>query len=387
MRQMLALVRQRYTAFGGAERFVAAALETLAREGVTLRLYTRRWPKQAVPYEVIRLDPYFLGSLWRDWSFGRALRRALAADRPSLVQSHERLTGCDIYRAGDGVHAVWLEERQRDLDAWQRFRIRANPYHRYVLAAERALYAHPGLKAVICNSRMVLEEIAQRFGVPRERLHLIYNAVDTARYAPGLRTLGEPLRRQLGLPAEAIVCLFLGSGYARKGLAAAIEALAGVDPRFHLLVVGRERRLAPWQALAQSHGLASRSHFLGATDDPRPAFGAADLFLLPTIYDPCPNAVLEAMACCLPVITSKQCGAAELLVEHGAGLACDSRDIVGIRTALAGLIDPSRRETFGAQARLAVLPLTAQAMSARLLRLYHTLLGESPAQAPTRPGL
>jgi len=387
MNQALALVRQRYTSFGGAERFVAAALETLAREGVALRLYTRRWPKRAVPYEVVRLDPFFLGSLWRDWSFGRALRRALATDRPTLVQSHERISGCDIYRAGDGVHAVWLEERQRDMNAWQRLKIGANPYHRYVLAAERALYADPGLKAVICNSRMVLDEIAQRFAVPPERLHLIYNAVDTDLFSPRLAVLGEPLRRQLGLPSGAITCLFLGSGYARKGLATAMAALAGVDPRFHLVVVGKERELAPWQAMALGFGIAARTHFLGAMKDPRPAFGAADLFLLPTIYDPCPNAALEAMACGLPVVTSRQCGAAELLREHGGGMACDSRDVAGVRAALTELADTARRQALGIQARAAVLPLTAQAMSARLLSLYHALLGGNLAQQSVTRGL
>ncbi len=382
MAPTLALVRQRYTAFGGAERFLAATLETLAREGVALRLYTRAWPTQPLPFEVTRLDPPYLGSLWRDWSFARALHLALQRDRPALVQSHERIPGCAIYRAGDGVHATWLEQRQRGMNTVKRLAIAINPYHRYVLAAEAALFSDPRLRAVICNSRMVLEDIARRFPVPRQRLHLIYNAVDSARYSPALRALGEPLRRGLGLGSEAVVCLLLGSGYARKGLAAAIEALAGLEARFHLLVVGRERHLTPWKALAARLGVADRVFFQGGLEDPRPALGAADALVLPTLYDPCPNAVLEAMACGLPVVTSRQCGAAELLQEHGGGLVADARDVPALRAALASLGDADRRAALGRQARAAVQPLNAATMGAQLLALYHRLLDEDDRNDP-----
>ncbi|MBI3146960.1 MAG: glycosyltransferase family 4 protein [Betaproteobacteria bacterium] len=383
----LALVRQRYTAFGGAERFVAAALESLAREGVALRLYTRSWPKGEVPYEVVKLDPPYLGSLWRDISFERALRRSLDAQRPTLVQTHERIRGCDIYRAGDGVHAVWLEERQRAMTAWQRLRVQSNPFHRHVLAAERALFADPTLRAVICNSRLVMQEIERRFAYPRERLHLVYNAVDSQRYSPALREMGVPLRQALSLPSTATVCLLLGSGYARKGLAAALGALQGLPRDVYLLVVGRERRLEPWRSLAQNLGVEERVRLLGAMPDPRAALGAADVFLLPTIYDPCPNAALEAMACGVPVVTSTQCGVAELLHEHGGGMACDARDLLALRAAIEALRDRVWREQQGAAARAAVLPLSAEAMSAKLLALYHSLLQRPGAETPLASGL
>nr|AIA95576.1 CAZy families GT4 protein [uncultured Erwinia sp.] len=64
-----------------------------------------------------------------------------------LVQSHERIAGCDIYRAGDGVHHRWLAQRARILPGWRRALLLSDRYHRYVMDAERAMYQAPELKS------------------------------------------------------------------------------------------------------------------------------------------------------------------------------------------------------------------------------------------------
>ena len=95
----------------------------------------------------------FIDKLWRDWSFARAARAAWRREGFDLVQSHERIAGCDVYRAGDGVHRRWLELRARTARWVERLGILVNPYHRYVCRAERRMFEHPRLRAVICNSR------------------------------------------------------------------------------------------------------------------------------------------------------------------------------------------------------------------------------------------
>src|SRR5205809_5076718 len=144
----LAVIRQRYTPFGGAERFVEAALEALLERGAAITLYTRSWPQTRLQLiEPVLCNPPYLGRLWRDWSFARAVCRKIARQPPELVQSHERLLCCDIYRAGDGVHHVWLEERLRDETSLARRLVEWSPYHRSVLDMERALFASPALRA------------------------------------------------------------------------------------------------------------------------------------------------------------------------------------------------------------------------------------------------
>jgi len=79
-------------------------------------------------------------------------KQAWEAGNFDLVQSHERIPGCDLYRAGDGVHAEWLDIRRAEAASFERLGIALNLYHRYVCAAERRMFAHPRLRAVICNS-------------------------------------------------------------------------------------------------------------------------------------------------------------------------------------------------------------------------------------------
>jgi UDP-glucose:(heptosyl)LPS alpha-1,3-glucosyltransferase len=376
----LAIIRQRYTPYGGAERFVEAALEALLERGIAISLYTRRWPETRLQLiEPILCNPLYIGRLWRDWSFARAVCRRIAKQPPELVQSHERLLCCDVYRAGDGVHSVWLEERLRDVSGLARKFIEWSLYHRYVVDMEQRLFASPALRAVICNSKMVRDEIRDRFGLPESRLHVIYNAVDSELFSPLLREHRAAIRAKLGVPETATVFLLVGSGYARKGVATAIAALARLPGDTYLFVVGRDKSRNRYKRLARDLGISNRIALLGAQDDVRPFYGAADVFVLPTLYDPCPNAALEAMACGLPVVTSTKSGAAELVLEHEAGFVCPSRDIDSLAWHMMTLTDAGARAALGARARDAILPLTPDAMTLQLVLLYRDLLAAAYA--------
>ncbi len=370
----LGIVRQRYTPFGGAERFVERAIDALLERGVRVRVYTRSWPAaRAGRIEPVVCNPYYVGGVWRDAGFARAVRAALARDRPDVVQTHERIAGCDIFRAGDGVHRAWLAERLRAGGRAERVAIAANPHHRYALAAEAKVFADPSLKAVICISQMVREDIRRHFAVPDTKLHVIYNAVDPREFGPGVRHHRAATRARLGLADADVAFLFVGSGYARKGVAVAIEALARLPARARLVVVGRDKDPARYEALARRAGVGERVVFAGPQQDPRPYLGAADAFVLPTLYDPLGNAVLEALACGLPVVTSRRCGAGELVAAHDAGALCDAVDADAVAAQMEPLLDPSVRARTAARAPGAVAALTPEAMTSRLLALYGSL--------------
>ena len=372
MAPRIALVRSRYDPAGGAERFVQQAIAALRSEGVALTIVTRHWPGHDGSALVI--DPFHVGSLWRDASVARAVCREVARRRFDLVQSHERIACCDVYRAGDGVHAQWLEERARVQGPLRALATRLDPHHRYLLAAERALFTAPRLRAVICNSEMVRREIAERFDTPRERLQLIRNAVDASAFNPGLRTeMRAAVRQQLGIPAQAHVALHVGSGFERKGVAAMLESVARAGGERWALVVGRDKRTSRYAALAGRLGIAGRTRFLGAVSDVRPYYAAADSFVLATLYDPQPNAALEAMACGLPVVTTPKCGVAELLEEGETGFVRDALDVPGIAAVLERL-EPPAAQRIGANARARVEPFTPAAMAAEYLALYQRLL-------------
>jgi UDP-glucose:(heptosyl)LPS alpha-1,3-glucosyltransferase len=354
----VAIVRQRYSPYGGAERFVARALPALERTGVEMTLISRSeagWGAR----RFLRVDPFHVGSLWRDWSFARAARNTWRREHFDVVQSHERIPGCDVYRAGDGVHRRWLELRSAAAGPAERLRIALNPHHAYVCSAEKRMLEHPRLRAVICNSRMVRDEIQRGFRVAPEKLHVIYNGVDLEHFHPRHRErLRGAARAEIGCQARDMVLLFVGSGFSRKGLHAAIAAVSQTP--FWLLVVGNDRYRPQ---------VPERVRFVGGKEDVRPYYAAADCFILPSRYDPFPNTVLEAMAMGLPAIVSARCGAAEV-IEHGVnGWVCKPDDIPGITR----LMQEAVGKNLGAAARATAEKFGIDAMAQQLVGLYRTL--------------
>ncbi len=364
----LAVIRQRWNPFGGAERFVDRAVQALLARGVEVTLLARRW-QAAEGLRTEKLDPFYVGSVWRDAGFARAACAAVARGGYDLVQSHERIDCCDVYRAGDGVHRAWLERRVRaEGGAWRTLA----PFHRHTLDAEARLFASPRLKAVICNSEMVRDEIVRHFGTDPAKLHVVRNGVDIQAYSPALREAHRArMRAELGIGADECVFLFVGSGFARKGVATALEALART-PAGMLVVVGGDKHAARYGALASRLGVGARVRFTGPKPDVKPYYGAADAFVLPTLYDPFPNAALEALACGLPVVTSDGCGAAEVVASAGCGFVAG--DAGAVAAAMRRLLDPAVREPLASAARTAASRFTLDAMTGELLALYGRLL-------------
>ncbi|WP_434514247.1 glycosyltransferase family 4 protein [Dechloromonas sp. ARDL1] len=374
----LALVRQRYNPFGGAERFVATTLEALMRKNddLSLTLITRKWSGGELKHGVIECAPPYLGRLGRDRSFARCVQRTLARERFDLVQSHERIAGCDIFRAGDGVHAAWLEQRSRQQSLLGRIGTALSPWHRYTLAAERAMFADPRLRAVICISELVRDDIRRFYGVPEQKLHVIYNGIDLERYHPGLALEHRAeVRRQHGIPEAAPLFVYVGSGFERKGVAPLLAALSRAQATdSHLVVVGADKKLESYRQQAERLGLAERVVFTGGIKNVLPYYGAADAFVLPTLYEPLSNAVLEALACGLPCIVSDHCGAAELIEPGVNGHVCDALDVAALSAHLDRLAQPGVAAGMREAARAAVGHLGLAAMSERLLGLYRSLL-------------
>ena len=370
----IAIVRQRYNPFGGAERFVERALTAFGEESVALTVIARDWSGARGDTRWLRCDPFHLGRTWRDASFRGAVCRLVAGERFDLVQSHERIDCCDVYRAGDGVHAQWLVNRARAASPWATWLTKCHPYHRYVLAAERRTFASPRLKAVICNSRMVREEIRRWFGAEESKLPVIYNGVDLDHFHPGLRE--QHRVRVLGefqIPPAARIVAFVGSGFERKGLPQLIRAMAQLDAADHLIVVGEDRSARRLKCIAQSLGLAQRIHWAGPQRDVRPWYAAADVFALPTLYDPFPNAGLEALACGLPVVTTMSCGLAEIIQDAKNGHVCtDPLDIAQLAEMLRRSLNEGER--MRVSARASAEPFSMARTARELMQLYRRLL-------------
>lgn len=369
----VAFVRQQFSNFGGAELILDRTIAALSSGGARVSLIAREWRERpGVTFLRCASGRFPRGS--RDSRFARAACSIVSGLENTLVQSHERIECCDIYRAGDGVHAAYLERRARTLGATRRFFQNISAYHRDVLRLERRMFASPRLKAVVVNSQMVADEIVSHFGFPREKIHLIPNGIDLGRFSlPAIPELRKETRARLNIAPDAKVLLMLGSGYERKGLPQAIAALAKMSTPAELLAVGHERRPSHYRDLAAQAGVASRVHILGEQADPMLYLAAADALFLPSIYDPFPSAVLEALACGLPVVTSDSCGARDAVRQLDRSLVCGALDIDGLAAATERALALAAESGIRMRCRAIAEQYRMEFMIERMLALYGKL--------------
>jgi UDP-glucose:(heptosyl)LPS alpha-1,3-glucosyltransferase len=327
----ITFVRRGFSQSGGAEAYLKRLARGLVDLGHRVRLLTTDdWPRDQWPF-----GPITYLQAGSAIAFADEVKREREQRPNELFFSLERIWSCDVYRAGDGVHRAWLNRKRKFELPLQRFVRGFKQKHRDLLNLEQSLFAERGARRVIANSQMVKNEIVDLYGYPGDRIDIVRNGIplEEFRLEPGLR---EKTRADLKLKPDHIALLFAGSGWERKGLLFAMQAMALCKNRnMRLLVAGRgnARRYK-----------SKRVQFLGELPDLRPIYAAADIFILPTIYDPFSNACLEALACGLPVITTRANGFSEIIEDGVHGSIVDlANHIIRLRDAVRFWSDEARR--------------------------------------------
>lgn len=316
----LCFVRRHYRPDGGAERFLLRLLIALSQQSdYPLHLISQdSWP---LPSGIGQKKLARTGGTRRrkEQHFHQVSQQHLHAQAPGwLVQAHEPIAGCQIYRAGDGSHRRWLAARQ-DGPVRRAFR-HLDPYHRYRLEQETRLFQDDRLRMVVCPSEKVRNELQADFGLPYERTRVIRNGLPPEWLQPRTRQQREQARTRLQLDNNAPLLLFAGSGWARKGLDTVLEALALCQqqkgPAWQLMVIGQDKHSRAYRQKARDLKLTAPIHWFGPRQAVRIFFEAADALILPSQYDPGSNVALEALAMGLPALLSCADGSSEL-VEPG----------------------------------------------------------------------
>lgn len=324
----IGLVRRGFSPTGGAEAYLRRFADAANAAGHLCVLFaSEEWPSSAWSAERVRIP----GASPRQ--FADALAASRPRERCDFLFSLERVWECDAYRAGDGVHAAWLARRAMFEPAWRVFFRRFSGKHRDLLEIERALFTRGRAGLVIANSKWIKGEIEQHFGFPAERIHVVYNGVPA--FSPPANARAD-VRKELGLGADDYVLLFAGSGWDRKGLRFAIDAVNASNSRPTLLIAGRGK--------PESMPHSDRVRFLGPVSEMSRVLAAADAFILPTLYEPFSNACLEALAAGLPVLTTEHNGFAEIIERGMAGeIFPDPRDTAALAAGIDHWADAARR--------------------------------------------
>jgi UDP-glucose:(heptosyl)LPS alpha-1,3-glucosyltransferase len=333
---------------GGVETATAGLLRALVEHGDEVHTLTTGAAPPVPGLTVRRLRVAPLPAPARVLATAALARLAVRRGSWDVVQSHERTLGQDVYRAGEGCHRAYLALRED--------RAGRPLYHRAVLSLERRVFRTT--PQIVAIARAGKTEIETLYEVAPARVTVVYNGVDLARFHPDNRArFAAAARSEAGLPVGACTLLFVGSGFARKGLGTAIEALAALDDRgARLLVLGRGDP-TPYRALATRLGVDERVRWLGARPDAERWYAAADVLVLPARYEPFGNVHLEALASGTPVVTSTRSGGAEVVEEGVTGAVREPDDVRGFAAAVAALRARDRTERI-ALARRAAEPFT-----------------------------
>lgn len=307
-------------------------------------------------------------------------RRATASLRGLDFDVLHNQGGCalreqDVITAHSCHRAWWHMKFQQGEAA----RALLNPHHHAVLAVEKANYRPGAFSRVIAVSNGVGREVTEYYGVPSERIRVIPNAVDTARFQPtdaaGHRAR---VRKQHDLADDDVALLWVGKEFRRKGLAPLIDALPSLPVKAKILAVGGDDA-APFREQAARLGVADRVIFAGHTNEVENYFAAGDVFVFPTLYEAFALVTLEAAAAGLPLVATKVNGTEDFIEDGVNGFFID-RDATSISRRLRPLIDDrDLRRRLGDEARRRVATYTWDAAARRTREVYDEVLEERGA--------
>jgi len=373
------LLIKRFVITGGAERVVVELARYLLSKGHTVHLYAQAWDPSLSVMEGLILHrlpsvrkPRWLNSLILALGANRCAQR----EQLDLLHAHERTFRYDLLTVHGICHKNWIWRRRSPLRKGVNWiRAAVNPRHVGYLFLESRQFHHSAGQ-IVAVSRLIREDILANYRA-RAPINVVSPGVDSVTFSPSMRRqLREEARRRFSFSPEETVLVFVGSEFRRKGLQHLFAALAS-DPsltrRVKVLVVGGGPVRA-YQTLAGRLGIADSVCFTGLVPDLRFCYASADIFCLPSLREPFGLAVLEAMACGLPVLICRESGGAEL-VQDGvdALLLSDPADAEEFLQAIRMLLDPQRREEMGRAARETACRFSWEVMGEAYEKLYMEL--------------
>ncbi|WP_157627874.1 glycosyltransferase family 4 protein [Thermodesulfatator autotrophicus] len=319
-RKKILFIKRKFSPFGGAELYLKRVISFLKRD-YEIAVLSEKWPAQDGIEIFVLPKAKLLSDLFFALQAKNFLKKKECFD---LVVSFDRTISQDIYRASDGCHLRWLKQRKLfenklKVNYSKHFRLK----NRIISWLEKKCLQIS--KKIIANSNMVKNDFNHFYGSDISNKTIVcYNGVNLSIFSPISSSQKEYFKKKLNLPSMTDILLFIGSGYKRKGLDIVLDYFEKYSNKNqYLVVIGKEKRLMTYKKRISSK-LQDKVRFLGPTTNTVIYYQSADLFILPTYYDPFANTTLEAMACGLPVITTPYNGASEIIKNGKEGFILDN---------------------------------------------------------------
>lgn len=215
----------------------------------------------------------------------------------------------------------------------------------------------------VACSQAVRDELVHFYGINDSRIKVIYNGVNLSVFSPMDKCIA---RKMLGLPEKMNYAIFVGNDPKFKGVQIAIRAVKGLK-NLYLLVVGI------------SHSNFDNVLFWGEVTDPqrlRTLYNAADFLIFPTLYEGFPLVPLEALACGLPIIISKECPTREIIRNEVEGFIVDQRKPEFYREKMMTILaDHSHGQETSLCCRQLAEKYSWEKVAGKYMRLYAQLVG------------
>ena len=374
---------------GGCETYIADLTRRLVADGHDVHLYACQWDAAALPRELTchkltaPRGPRFL----RPWQFGHACLRELHRNDHDVSVGFDKTWGQDVLYPQGGLHAASADHNiRKHPSGWLRFLARAakqfDPAARSFRRLEQRQYLGPDRPIVVVNSDMVRAHFRQYYGIPSDRIHVVHAAIDPNRFHASDRLkIRQEWRCRWGIAPDDTVALFVAMNYRLKGLEPLLHAVGLVPDGipFRLIVVGHPRT-SRYERLARRLGISDRVVFHGFSAETRNAYFAADFLVHPTFYDPCSLVALEALACGLPVVTTRYNGASELLDPPHDGLVIDDpHDHPCLAECLVKMFDRDYRANASRAARETASRWTFELHYRRMIEVFRDVAARKAA--------
>ena len=374
----IALIRKDYfLSRGGGERYAVNLSQGLTKLGHEVHVFAHQWDKIINPAIIFHKVPTLtLFSSLKNLSFAYNCRKVLARENFDIIHSLSQSYSQDVYRMGDGIHRYWL--RIQTPNSFCRFLKTLTPRQQTILYLEKQTFHPSNYMMIICNSCLSKKHAIHYYQVPQERIRVVYNGVDHSYFHPKQRErYNEEVRKKLQISKKDFVILFVARNFDRKGLGCLIKALPLIQKGgkfLKVLVVGKGNPV-PYRKIATQAGCGKQLFFAGETDNIVQFYGVGDILVLPTHYDPFSNVCLEALACGIPVVTTKENGVAEIIKPGETGVVISdpsSREelAAGIsRFFFSGVKDSDRMKAVNS-----VKKFTIEENTRQTLKVYHRVL-------------